>query len=151
MHVFTIQNIKLAKENVQKQINIIQLKYAVEIILKWKANYYKFLLLVICYQYFIIVDSKLKLLPNLKDISVTSQSTTFKNSLKFDSSNAIDDVENYDIDNCRCCSVTEAEHLWWRINLDKPYLIGGIEVFGRQSGELLKLVFIKCRITNYFL
>ncbi|XP_060573957.1 protein draper-like isoform X1 [Ruditapes philippinarum] len=86
--------------------------------------------------YMFIAD--LNLIKRIRANVVTSQSSTFapyQNPSDFNSSKAIDGVHNYSIDSCKCCSVTDG-HIpsWWQIDLTQRYLIGAIQIFGRESG-----------------
>lgn len=68
--------------------------------------------------------------------TIPSQSTIYTNSLNFGPFKAIDGIEKYDVDSCECCSVTDGDTpSWWQINLQNKYLIGDVEIFGRQKGN----------------
>ncbi|XP_060589951.1 multiple epidermal growth factor-like domains protein 11 [Ruditapes philippinarum] len=80
----------------------------------------------------------LNLIKRISANVVTSQSSTYapyQNPSDFNSSKAIDGVENYSVDTCKCCSVTNGPTpSWWQIDLKQRYLIGAIQIFGRESG-----------------
>jgi hypothetical protein len=84
--------------------------------------------------------SDLSLIERIREKVSTSQSSIFSpnsNPQDYDSSKAIDGVQNYSIDTCKCCSVTDGvPPSWWQIDLGQKYLIGGLQIFGRESSKM---------------
>ncbi|XP_060573942.1 multiple epidermal growth factor-like domains protein 6, partial [Ruditapes philippinarum] len=70
----------------------------------------------------------------------TNQSSTYSpssNPQDFDSSKAIDGVQNYLVDTCKCCSLTHgALPSWWQIDLGQKYLLSSLQIFGRAAGKI---------------
>jgi hypothetical protein len=58
--------------------------------------------------------------------------------------NAIDGINNYDVDHCNCCSVTQAtpSPSWWQVDLRENYTIYVVELYGRIDLGIFK-IFIK--------
>jgi hypothetical protein len=47
--------------------------------------------------------------------------------------NAIDGIDDYDVDHCNCCSVTQAtpSPSWWKVDLKDKYKVYVVELYGR--------------------
>ncbi|XP_060552444.1 cell death abnormality protein 1-like [Ruditapes philippinarum] len=77
-----------------------------------------------------------ELFQQLREISKTSQTGLFSNNPDYGSSKAIDGLNNYNIDACKCCSVTADANppiSWWHIDLKRKYIAYGLEIFGREK------------------
>lgn len=56
-------------------------------------------------------------------------------STSYAASNAIDKNNSADPEQCNCCASTEDERPWLQINLRDIYLLGQIEIFGRNNSK----------------
>ncbi|XP_060584935.1 uncharacterized protein LOC132740900, partial [Ruditapes philippinarum] len=83
------------------------------------------------------------LIERIRTNVTTSQSSTYSpsnNPQDFNSSKAIDGVQNYSVDTCKCCSVTDGvSPSWWQIDLKQKYLIGSLQIFGRAANHSWQL------------
>ncbi|XP_060580612.1 multiple epidermal growth factor-like domains protein 11 [Ruditapes philippinarum] len=98
-------------------------------------------------------SNDLNLIERIREKVSTSQSSIFypySNPQDFDSSKAIDGVQNYATDTCKCCSVTNGQSpSWWQIDLGQKYLLGGLQIFGRESSNHHQLEYATVYAGNY--
>ncbi|XP_060589952.1 uncharacterized protein LOC132745148 [Ruditapes philippinarum] len=96
--------------------------------------------------------AEFNLIERIRATVTTSQSSTFhsnNNPQNFNSSKAIDGVQNYSIDTCKCCSVTDGNSpSWWQIDLGQKYLLGGLQIFGRAAYEDSQLEYAEVYASN---
>ncbi|XP_060586988.1 protein draper-like isoform X2 [Ruditapes philippinarum] len=92
------------------------------------------------------------LIDRIRATVTTSQSSIFapiNNPQDFNSRKAIDGLQNYSIDHCKCCSVTNgASPSWWQIDLGQKYLLGGLQIFGRATKDESQLEYAEVYASN---
>ena len=75
----------------------------------------------------------MNLLDTIIDAKTRQSSILSNNNDRYGPSHAIDGMDNYDIDHCNCCSVTDNKNKssWWQIDLRNKYIVDRLKIYGR--------------------